>query len=256
MSTGIRFPVDLPPPSREGYGDEFEETRSKFAPEVGAARRRQRTRATPRLFSVQWAFDQDQYQTFDKWWQYVIQGGALPFDIQLLDDDATLTWFTVYFMGDYDAEVVGVMDWRVRGTLRAIDVTFGTTRAPGTDELLGRAAVGVTAATGKLLITRALRGAANVGLQNAEGHLLLPPLEGEATVGLYSATRGKLGPFPFRGEITVGISDATGLLVIGVVNYYPELSRQWQNLDWFGRVGGSEDINTEPAAVSREWMEV
>lgn len=253
MSTGIRFPVDLAPPDRDGYGDEFEDTRGKFAPEIGANRRRQRMRATPRTFTVQWTMSQADYHIFDVWWQNTIKGGAMPFDILLLDDDETLTWFTAYWVGEYDAEIVGVMDWRVRGTLRTIAETFGTVRPSGTDELKGQAAIGIGAATGDMLIAKVLKGTATVGLATVEGHLSLPPLHGSAEVGMYSQPTAKFGPMPFHGSAAVGLAGAEAQIPIVYLTFYPELSRQWQDLDWVGSIA-AQDINGEPGVPSREWM--
>lgn len=246
MSTGIRFPVSLPVPGRPGYGDTEETTRSEFRPEVGMGRRRQKYRSTPRIFEVEWTFKQAQYEQFDAWWQNVLQGGALPFDIQLLDNSETLSWFTVYWLGEYEAEVVGVMDWRVRGRLRATAATFGTTRASGTDELGGRATLAVTGVA-DILVSTALRGAASIGATGT-GRLKLPDMRGETTLLLTSATVGKIKVGFFRGAATIGV-DATGQL-----ENVPALSRQWMGMAWAPNLP-AQDISAAAQAVSLAWME-
>lgn len=251
MSTGIRFPVDLPVPGRSGYGDTEEPTRSEFRPEVGMGRRRQKYRSTPRIFEVEWTFTQDQYTIFDTWWQETIQGGALPFDIQLLDDDETLSWFTVYWLEEYEAEVVGVMDWRVRGRLRATEATFGTTRPSGTDELNGSASITV-AGTGDLLVSTSLRGAASIDITGT-GRLKPIDMRGETTLLLTSATGGRIKVGVFRGAATIGV-DATGQIEIGTIGYFPELSRQWMGMAWAPGLY-AQDISAVTQAVSLEWME-
>jgi len=253
MATGIRFPADLRVPDRDGYGDTFEEIRSAFEPEIGQVRRRNRMRSAPRVFDLQWVLNQADYQIFDVWWQNTIKGGEQSFDIQLLDDDHTLVWYTVHALGEYKAEVVHELEWRVTLRVRALGDNFGSTRPAGTDELKGRAAVGVVRGTGAIKVTRPIRGTTSVGV-TASGRLAFPAMRGSTTVGMYRLPRGTLAPIPMRGSITIGLT-ATGKIETGVFISYPEQSRQWMNLDWLGSVQG-QDINTNAAAVSREWMEI
>jgi len=253
MATGIRFPADLRVPDRDGYGDTFEEIRSAFEPEIGQVRRRNRMRSAPRVFDLQWVLNQADYQIFDVWWQNTIKGGEQSFDIQLLDDDHTLVWYTVHALGEYKAEVVHELEWRVTLRVRALGDNFGSTRPAGTDELKGRAAVGVVRGTGAIKVTRPIRGTTSVGV-TASGRLAFPAMRGSTTVGMYRLPRGTLAPIPMRGSITIG-PPATGKIEGGVFFSCPEQPRQWMNLDWLGSVQG-QDINTNAAAVSREWMEI
>jgi len=254
MATGIRYPADLQRPDRGGFGDTFEEIRTEVPMEVGAPRVRNRMRSAPRIFDVRWTFSQTEFTLFDNWWQYTIKGGASEFDIQLLDDDQTLVWFTVRALGDFKAEVVNELEWLVTLRLRALSDNFGTTRAAGTDELRGRSTPGVNA-SGNLLVYSPIRGSTSVGISAATARPKTLPFMGKSTPGLYSLPRAKFAPFPLRGQITIGVSAATGYLEIGTVGYYPELSRQWMDADWFG-TGAAQDINTLAEVTEREWMEV
>lgn len=212
MPTGIRFPSQLRVPDRDGYNDTFEETRSVVDMEAGPARRRNKYRRPPRLFDLQWTFNQEDFHTFDVWWQDTIAGGTREFDIQLLDEDETVVWYTVTAKGEYKAEVSEVMNWRVTLRVKALSASFGTDRQAGTDELTGTAFVGVTA-RGMLLIPKVLRGLATVGA-TAQARFSLPPLRGSAAVGLFRLPRARFGAFPLRGAAAVGIA-ARGALQVG-----------------------------------------
>lgn len=253
MATGICFPADLRVPDRDGFGDTFEEIRSAFVPEVGSTRRRNRMRTAPRVFDLQWVFTQDNYHIFDAWWQNTIKGGEQAFDIQLLDDDETIVWFTVHALGEFKSEIVNELEWRVTLRVRALEENFGTMRPSGTDELGGRAVVGVAQGTGAIKAYTPIRGKATVGL-TATGRFNVTGLFGLATPGMFRLPRGTLAPIPLRGTAIIGLT-ATGRLEIGTFYSYPEDSRQWLNLDWLGDFQG-QDISASVPAVSREWMEI
>lgn len=258
MPTGIRFPPGLRPPDRDGYEDADEETRSEFQADTGAPRRRNKYRIAPRVFDLQWSFTQAEYYAFDYWVQHTISGGALEFDIQLLDDDETLVWYTVTGVGEFSYEISdpeGELRYRVRWKVRAKAENFGETRPAGTDELMGRATVGVTT-RGALLVYTPFRGSTSVGVTSAKGRLSLPGLRGSINVGMYQLPRARFGPMALRGLVTVGVEEATGAIDIAVIHYFPELSRQWQDLDWMSGGLSGQDINTEPDVVQREWMGV
>lgn len=212
MPTGIRFPSQLRVPDREGYNATFEETRSVVDMEAGPARRRNKYRRPPQLFDLQWTFNQADFTVFDIWWQDTIGGGTREFDIQLLDDDETVVWYTVTAKGEYKAEVSEVMDWRVTLRVKALGANFGPVRPAGTDELMGLAEVGVTA-RGMLLIPKVLRGSTSVGI-TAQARFSLPPLRGAASVGLFRLPRARFGAFPLRGAAAVGVT-ASGALQVG-----------------------------------------
>lgn len=186
MTSGIRFPQELRLPDRDGYGDVYAEGRTAFQPDTGAVRRRNRFTVTPRIFDVQWSFTQAELYAFDWWVQNTIEGGALKFDIQLLDDDQTLVWYTVNAVGQYsydiqepEAEPRYVVQWK----LCALDNHFGEFRPAGTDELRGFTGVGVTG-RGALQVAKALHGFTGVGVSSATGRLNLPPLYGTIEVGM------------------------------------------------------------------------
>lgn len=209
MATGIRFPSQLRVPDRNGYAEVYEDTRSAVEMEIGAVRRRNRHRKPPRLFDLQWTFNQDDFQVFDIWWQDTIAGGAKQFDIQLLDSDETIVWYTVTAKGEYRAEVVNELEWRVTMQVKALDDNFGTTRPTGTDELRGLLEAGVTA-RGTLLIARTVRGTTTVGV-TATARFSLPAMRGIAEVGMFRTPRARFGAFPLTGVATVGVTGSTKL---------------------------------------------
>jgi len=257
MTTGIRFPPGLRPPDRDGYADALEEGRTEFQPDVGAARRRNKFRTTPRLFDVTWTFTQGEYYAFDWWVQNTVDGGAREFDVQLLDDDATLVWYTVQGVGPFSYDIAdpeGELRYVVKWKFRAKDESFGEFRPAGTNELYGRCAPGVTA-RGRLLVYTPFRGRTSVGVVSARTRFSLPAMRGIANVGMYWLPRAQFAPFPLYGLTAVGVVSATGAIHIDTIHYYPELSRQWQDYDWFG-IGASQDINDEPDVVQREWIGV
>lgn len=233
MSASIRFPASLRTPDRDGYGDTHEEARTVFQPDTGAPRRRNKYRLVPRIFDVKWTFTQAEYTVFDAWVQNTIDGGAREFDVQLLDDDESLVWYTVKALGSFsfnidepDGELRYTVSWR----FRALHESFGAVRLSRTDELAGRAYVGVTT-SGRIKVYTPFRGRTDVGVTSF-GKLNVLPLYGRAEVGMYQLPRGNL-------------SLETG---------NPELSRQWQGYGWLGTIS-TEDINAIQQAREREWME-
>jgi hypothetical protein len=189
MATGISFPSDLPVPDREGYGDQFEESRVSTEMEVGTKRWRMKTRTVPRIFNVQWTLSQDEFHVFDNWWQDSIRGGELEFDIQLSDDMVGLTWYTVRMLTKYSAKYLedGVPYWNITSKLRAVNDTFGTTRVSASAELRGRIRPTV-AVTGKLLVYSQLRGRIYLST-TLRAAFAVGPMIGRCTVGLYRLPR-------------------------------------------------------------------
>lgn len=212
MSAGIRFPSQLQYPERIGYSESFEDTRSLVEMEIGPARRRNKYRRPPRLFDLQWTFAQADFAVFDFWWQNTIGGGAWEFDIQLLDADQTIVWYTVTAVGEYKSEVVNAMEWRVTLRVKALAASFGEVRESRTDELQGVCPVGVTP-SGALLIPKTVRGTANVGL-TASSRFSLPDLRGTAEVGMFRLPRARFGAISLRATTTVGVA-AAGSLQVG-----------------------------------------
>lgn len=256
MTTGIRYPATLPPPSRDAYAEEFEEIHRATEMEAGTRRKRARMRVAPRRFDVGAVLSQTQFAEFDRWWQDTIKGGEREFDIELLDDDDAdaLVWYTVRSVdGSYDLDVTETATYRVSFVVRAVGDSFAT-RPSGTDELEGRSTLGLTAAPGRLLVFTPFRALSAVGITGARSVFNLPPLQGRAEVGLLGFTRGQLAPLPLRGAAVFGFTSARGRFDDTPLFYYPEASRQWQNYDWIGTIA-AQDINTAQEHISREWLE-
>lgn len=252
MTTGIRFPVDLPPPLREGYGTEFEETRSRQEREIGAARQRRKTLTEPRLETVTWVFTQKQFNIFDNWWQFTIQCGVRLFDIQLTDDDGGLTWYTVRWIGEYEAIINSERyEWRVTGTLRSLEDPF-TTRPSGTDELRGIAR-GMTNSSGYLIIDRALRGAATVEA-SATARFSQGSMRAQALPEV--TAKAWLGPVILRGRASVEVTAKGDGISFGLVVGGPN-NRVWMGLN-FMKHGRSTDIisATLDEGVRRSYMRI
>lgn len=231
MSSSIRIPIEIPVPDRAGYGDRFRPHRSEWQPEIGATRRRQKYRRTLRTFDVQFTMSQAQYQIFDIWYQNDIRGGELEFDMQMLDDDKTLYWYTVQgrqpfsFERADNGEPVYVVRWQVT----AIDEGFAV-REARTDELSGEAFVGIDEAVAVLQVVKALSGLSEIGVA-ADGRFNLLPLQGLSEIGLSTA---------------VARFDKA---------WNPEIGRVWIDIDWL-RTIAAQDVNSLAEAVPRAWMEV
>lgn len=232
MSSSIRIPVEIPIVDREGFGSAYANHRSIWEPEVGAARRRRKYRRTPRFFDLQFTLRQHEYYVFDNWYQFVIQSGAVPFDIQLLDDDESLMWYTVQGVAPYtyernhNGEPIYLLRWRVR----AMDEGFEV-RLSGTDELGGAADVGVDNAYAAIEVAKALGGVANIDV-TPTAQMALFPFNGVAEVGMYYLPRAQFAKPD-----------------------YPQLSRHWLNLTLI-RTIAAQDISSNADVVSRAWMEI
>lgn len=252
MSTLLRFPPELPPPLRDGYGIAPEDGRLAFEPEVGLPRRRRTAPTEPLRFELTWQFTQAQYTLFDLWWQDTIAGGTKLFDIQLLNDRDALVWYTCEWIGEYEAEIVDVADWRVKATLRSKFAPF-TTRDPQTNNIRGRAQVGTALARSTLEVGKAIRGRASVGLSSATLRISRLPMYGRTSLGVFRA-RATTGPRPLRARTTVG-ANATSTLSNGRPLDYPEMSRVWLGIGVFDNTAGN-DVQPNSAAVRRNWMEL
>lgn len=134
MSSGVIFPSSLPHPLPD-YTDQYVETRSAFESETGYVRRRRRASVPPRKFELHWDLSLEQYKVFDDWFQNTLTAGSRPFDIQLLDDDFTLVWYTLHVTDvKYVAESTETMDWRISLQTQTIDEYFEH-RAPSSSDL-------------------------------------------------------------------------------------------------------------------------
>lgn len=204
MSTNIQYPVDLPLPLRDGYGDRFEDIRSKCDMEIGTARRRRRFSVAPRLFDVVFRFNQVKYAIFDDWWENTIGGGSLPFDVQLDDGAGGLVWYTCNFTDAYKFNVVGqnAKEWRISATLRSKLPSF-TTRVAGNDNLRGIAYLqNPNTSHGYLFVPSTLRASSQLKLSST-GYLANIPMRGLA--GVQAVGSGRLniisaGSFDFSNS--------------------------------------------------------
>jgi hypothetical protein len=228
MATGIRFPVDLPPPSRDGYSSAYEVNVSRQDREIGSARQRRTTRTQPRIESLSFSFTEAEYLIFDTWWQETIKSGELLFDILLSDDLGGFIWYTARWINDYEASIDNSRyDWNIKGTLRLMGAGFAV-RVSGTDELHGLATL-TSFGKGGLIVESILRGRSTVessgrakfseatllGLSETEsngrgklGMLVLHGISSTVTNG-----EAQLGVLVLRG-ISTTISEGTGELGI------------------------------------------
>lgn len=233
MPTSLRFPPGLPPPVRIGYTDTHEETRSRVEMDIGAARMRNRTRVAPLLVTAQWSLTPDQYAIFDVWFEEYLGAGERPFDIQLANDVGLLSWYTVYWIGEYDAEVVEDYHWLISGTLRSLEPSFAV-RPSGTDELMGFSAPEVIA-TGAILIEPVLYGRSFPEV-TARGTLDAVPLRGLAEPSVVAA--GRLEPRPFWGSALLEVSATGRLEDLGA----PELILQFDAVPYAAPAGSAVDL--------------
>ena len=150
---------------------------------------------------------------FDFWWQDTIKGGEEDFDIQLLNDDDTLVWYTVHVLEEYSADVTKTMDWLVSFKVRAKLDHFGTVRVSDTDQLMGAASIGVASATGALKVSTPFYGIGTVGV-TAPAKFTVIGLRGTNEVGMYWLPRGRLG-VGFGGTASIGLDSARGQLQVG-----------------------------------------
>ena len=136
MPAAIRFPASLLPPDADGYGDEEEDGRSKFQPEIGLSVTRRRYRTAVRIFDIVRTLSPEEYAILRAWYYGSIRGGEREFDDLIVDDqDDTLKWFTVNWVNEFDAKFDG-QAWTVKAQYRSIKPSFDD-RPSGTDELEG-----------------------------------------------------------------------------------------------------------------------
>lgn len=134
--TALAYPSSLPPPLPD-YEDALVDTRKEFVTESGHARRRNRMSTALRRFKLNFQYTQEQYDVFVAWFNNTLQNGLLRFDIQLLDDDETPTWFTVRILkAEYTADSDEVMNWTVSFVVLSQSAPFAV-RTPSSAELIG-----------------------------------------------------------------------------------------------------------------------
>ena len=147
---------------------------------------------------------QDEFFKFDEWYQYTINGGDLPFDIQVQDDSGDLAWLTAKGLDEYQASCINGFDWKVSWKVRSIEpLYYGRVPLP----FSGRTTIGLQA-TGELLVLKPLYGATSLGITSGTVYVPPPPPAASALLGLTNVT-GQLGARPFWGATIVGIT-ATG----------------------------------------------
>jgi hypothetical protein len=207
MTTEIVFP-DIALPLRDSVVDTFEDTRSKVQMETGATRIRRRNRTAPRIYELSWDMSQEEFALFDEWYQYTINGGDLPFDIQIQDDLGDLAWLTAKGLDDYSAKCINGFDWQVTWKVRSTQpIFYGRIPVP----FSGRASIGVQG-LGDLEVLKPLYGISSIGI--VAGTVFVPPgpLMGVAgPSGIVLGTGNLLGR-PLWGMSVVSIT-ATGMFL-------------------------------------------
>lgn len=180
--SSIRLPEAIPIPQRDSLTTTFEQSNQQNPFEIGAARSRRTRSLAPRLWTITFIMSLVQFQLFEDWYQNTIKGGSFIFDMQLLDDDDTLVWYTVNIVGEYTYANVGTAydRWTVTMTVRSRLPSFAV-RDPGTAELRGAITVG-TDLTGLLHVPFIMRGAVTVGTE-LKGLLHANAMRGMITVG-------------------------------------------------------------------------
>lgn len=195
---------------------------------------RQRMRATPRLIDVTWQMTEGNYREFDQWFVETLQGGSKEFDIQLLDDDEQLVWYTGRWLGGtYRASITEDDKWQVSGTIRAVADSFDV-RPSGTDELEGKAVVRLRA-YGTLLIPKVMFGFAGLGLRDARG-VMPAPLYGRSV--LQFSGRGLPQARPVQGRATFTLVATGQLLLVGD----PELVLQFDSTAYTADTGDAVEL--------------
>lgn len=231
MPTEIRAPLTLPLPVGNSLRDSAEESRSEVQMEVGVSRRRNRYRVTPRVFELLWDVTLDQYQDFDNWYQYTIEGGSKPFDVQFVDELDVVAWRTVYAIGEYSAKLMDGYSWQIRMTVRSITDPFYA-RSSGTDELRSLCSLKVVA-TGNLQVLKVLRGAASIGIKSAKTYVLPNPMGG--FIELKLTAPGFIRPKPVWGVAGLYLTTSGRLNDMGD----PSLVLQFDGVSWTADDGGS-----------------
>jgi hypothetical protein len=128
----------------------------------------------------------DQYRIFDIWFEESSGAGVREFDIQVLDRNEVLRWFTCTFVNStYTANIVDGAKWTVTAKLRSIAPSFPV-RLPLTDQLHGRASFSFSAkaALPKPVI---LHGRAAFGFKVRRAAIDRSNLSGRATLGFRRA---------------------------------------------------------------------
>lgn len=212
MVATLRTPVALPLPMVEGYGGSFEESRSRVEMGLGAARMRNRTRRVPRILTLTWDLTQTQYQAFDIWWQYRVEGGKYEFDAQILDDDlGEVAWLTVRLVGEYKAMIVDHISWKVQLVVRSIGDVFYD-RPADTDELYSNVEVSVNG-FGDLYVPKLFKGSALIEITKAWGQMIPAPVGSNVSIEVDATAM--FSARPFWGEASIESINTAKLADLG-----------------------------------------
>ena len=93
---------------------------------------RPRWRTVPELLNLSWIFvTQEQFDTFDEWYEDYLVAGSLDFDlpVQARGTDFEFQWYTAKFVKDYKSEVLDPFGYLVTGTVELIK-DLGSVRIP------------------------------------------------------------------------------------------------------------------------------
>lgn len=238
MSSPIRLPAIISIPQRDSFTDGFEFANLRTQFEIGAPRSRRMRTLAPRLFSVTFVCDAQQFQEWEYFYQDTIKGGSLPFDILLLDDDNSYVWFTVNTVGDYTYNNVGTAydRWNVVVALRSKYPSFST-RDPGTSELGGLASVGADI-FGGLHIPYVMKGLSSIDVL-LEGKIASDPMRGLITIDTFASSQLQSQP-------------PAGLITLDTI-----LSGRLQTKNMFGLIGVDVEptgfLNSSTTLVYRYW---
>ena len=118
--TDIVWPSSLPAPTVEGYAINPGEGVLRTQMDSGLARQRRVFTQTPTTFNVRWILTNDQYQTFEGWYQYFADEGASEFIIDLSSGQG-ISAHTARFLGQFSASLIAQNLWQVSAQLETIN---------------------------------------------------------------------------------------------------------------------------------------
>jgi hypothetical protein len=247
MTTEILFP-DITLPLRDSVRDLYEESRSKIAMESGPNRMRRWNRVTPRIYELVWDMSQEEFAIFDEWYQYTINGGDQPFDIQIQDDLGFIGWITARGVADYSADVIDGPgpNWRVSWRVRSVQPIFYDRVSP---QWRGQASFGMLN-HGNLQVLKSLFGTATMGITLAKVFIPPPPPHASGDMGVVIA-KGRLYPRPYWGAAIIGVTATGRLIDLGD----PSLILQFDAVSWTPPTGDDvtlqfDDVFYVPPSVS------
>lgn len=110
----------------------------------------------------------EEFQTFDEWFNFTINGGELPFDVPIQDDSGSVAWITARGVGEYTAECIDGFSWQVSWRVRTVEPIFyvrelGTLRGYGHAGAFGQ---------GNLQVLKPFYASGRAGLLDATGVII------------------------------------------------------------------------------------